>query len=167
AKNIIVATGSVPKQIPFAPVDGKRIITSDELLEISAPPKSLLVLGAGAVGVEFASVFNRFGTDCTIVEMLDRLLPIEDAELGAELMKSFKKRGITSLVSTKLEKAVVKDDSVQATVAGAAGSQTLEVEVVLVAVGRAPVTAGLGLEKLGVKIDKQGYVEVDTLMRTA
>jgi len=167
AKSIIVATGSVPKSIPIARVDGKHIVTSNELLEIAAPPKSLLVLGAGAVGVEFASVYNRFGTDCTIVEMLDRLLPIEDAELGAELFKSFRKRGITSLVSTKLEKVIVKDDEVEATVVGPQGSQTLKADVVLVAVGRAPVTASLGFEQVGLEIDKQGYIAVDGMMRTA
>jgi dihydrolipoamide dehydrogenase len=166
AKNIIVATGSVPKAIPSAPIDGKHILTSNEILEIDAPPKSLLVLGAGAVGVEFASAFNRFGSDCTVVEMLDRLLPIEDAELGAELQKSFRKRGITTMLSTKLEKAVVKDGGVEVAVVGPEGTQTLQVDVVLVAIGRAPVTAGLGLEQAGIRIDKQGYVEVDGLMQT-
>jgi len=168
AKFVIIATGSVPKKLPFLEVDGKHVVTSDEILELAAPPKSLLVLGAGAVGVEFASVYSRFGAETTIVEMLDRALPIEDEEVSAEFEKAYKKRGIKILTKTKLEKAAVQGDKVVATVAGQdGGTQTLEAEMVLIAVGRGPVTQNLGLEALGIKIDKGGYVEVDGLMRTA
>ena len=168
AKFVIVATGSVPKRLPFLEVDGKHVVTSDEILELPAPPKSLIVLGAGAVGVEFASVYSRFGAETTIVEMLERALPIEDEEVSAEFEKAYKKRGIKVLTSTKLEKAAVQGGKVVATVAGKdGGAQTLEAEMVLVAVGRGPVTKDLGLEALGVKVDKGGYIEVDGLMRTA
>jgi dihydrolipoamide dehydrogenase len=131
-------------------------------------PKSLLVLGAGAVGVEFASVYSRFGAEVTVVEMLERALPIEDEEVSAEFEKAYKKRGIKVLTKTKLEKAVVEGGRVVATVAGTDGkAQTLEAEMVLVAVGRGPVTADLGLEALGIQVDKGGYVGVDAFMRTA
>src|SRR5262249_1932717 len=92
-KNIIIATGSVPRSLPNLPIDGKQIITSDEILELKEIPKSLIVLGAGAVGVEFASMYKRFGSDVTILELLPRLLPIEDEEISGELAKSFKKQG--------------------------------------------------------------------------
>ncbi len=167
AKNIVLATGSAPRQLPFLKVDGKQVVSSDEILELDHVPKSLLVLGAGAVGVEFASVYSRFGAKTTVVEMLDRLLPIEDEEVSQEFAKAFRKRGITSLLSTKLEKAEVKEGEVIATVASADGkSQTLSAEMVLVAIGRGPVTRDMGLEQAGVKVDKGGYVEVDGLMRT-
>jgi dihydrolipoamide dehydrogenase len=93
-KNIIIATGSVPRSLPNLDIDGEQIITSDEILELKEIPKSLIVLGAGAVGVEFASIFRRFGTSVTILELLPRIVPIEDEEISAELAKSFKKQGI-------------------------------------------------------------------------
>ncbi len=168
ARVIVVATGSVPRTLPFLPIDGKQVVTSDEILELGKAPKSLLVLGAGAVGVEFASVYSRFGSETTVVEMLDRALPLEDEEVSAEFERAFRKRGIKVHTKTKLEKASVQGDKVVATVATQGGeSQTLEAEMVLVAVGRAPVTKDLGLEALGVKLDKGGYVEVDGFMRTA
>ena len=167
AKFIVVATGSVPKRLPVLEVDGKRVVTSDEILELGAPPKSLLVLGAGAVGVEFASIYSRFGADTTVVEMLPRALPLEDEEVSAEFEKAMRKRGIKILTSTKVEKAVVEADKVTATLARAeGGTETLSAEMVLVAVGRAPQTSGLGLEELGIEVDKAGYVAVDGLMRT-
>ena len=168
AKSIVIATGSVPKSLPFLKIDGKRVVTSDEILELAAPPKSLLVLGAGAVGAEFASIYSRFGAATTIVEMLDRPLPVEDEEISAEFDKAFRKRGIKILTKAKVEKAVVEGDEVVATIAVQGGaSETIKAEMMLVAVGRAPVTQDLGLEALGVKIDKGGFIEVDGFMRTA
>lgn len=166
-KFIILATGSVPRAVPTLPIDKKRLVSSDEILELASPPKSLLVLGAGAVGVEFASVYSRFGTECTLVEMMDRVLPIEDEEVSLELEKALKKRSIKVFTSTKLEKAEVTAKGVRCTLASKNETQTVEVEMVLVAIGRAPVTANLGLEKVGIKIDKGGFVEVDGTMRTA
>jgi dihydrolipoamide dehydrogenase len=168
AKNIILATGSVPRNLPFLKVDGKHVTSSDEILEITNVPKSLLVLGAGAVGVEFASVYSRFGSETTVVEMQDRLLPIEDEEISAEFAKAFRKRGIKSMLSTKLEKAEVKNGMVHATLASADGkTEVVTAETILVAVGRGPVTQDLGLEALGIKMDKGGYIDIDPYMRTA
>jgi dihydrolipoamide dehydrogenase len=167
AKNIIIATGSVPRSLPFIKIDGKRFVSSDEILELAAPPKSLLILGAGAVGVEFASIYSRFGTECTIVEMLDRPLPNEDHEVCEEFAKALKKRGIALHTETKLEKAVVEGDEVVATLVTKTGTQTVRAEMCLVAIGRAPVTGGLGLEQAGVKLTKNGFIEVNGHMQTS
>ena len=168
AKNIIVATGSVVRHLPFLKTDGVRVVTSDEILELKAPPKSLLVLGAGAVGTEFASVYKRFGSEVYLVEMMDQVLPIEDAEVGAELGKALKKRGINVLTGTKLEKAEVTKSGVACVLAGKDGkSQNIEVEMLLVAVGRAPVTQNIGLEKVGIQVDKGGYVPVNEWLQTS
>ena len=105
-KNVILAMGSVPRNLPFITIDGKHFLTSDEILELKKPPKSLIVLGSGAVGVEFASIYSRFGSDVTVVELLDRCVPNEDEEVSKEFQKLFKKRGIPILTGTKVEKAV-------------------------------------------------------------
>jgi dihydrolipoamide dehydrogenase len=167
AKNVILAMGSVPRHVPFIKVDGKNFVTSDEVLELENPPKSLIVLGAGAVGIEFASVYSRFGTECTVVEMLDRALPIEDAEVSAELEKALKKRGISVHTGTKLEKAETKGGIVVATLANKKESWTIEAEKLLVAIGRAPVTGDAGLKTVGITPDKAGFIEVDSLMQTS
>lgn len=168
AKNIVLATGSVPKTIPPFPIDGTSIVTSDEILELKEPPKSLMVLGAGAVGTEFASVYSRFGTEVTLVEMLDRVLPIEDPDVSAELQKALRKRKIDVRVSTKLEKAEKTANGVECTLAGKDGkTETKEVEMLLVAIGRSAVTSKLNLDGVGVKHDKDGYIEVDEYQRTS
>lgn len=167
AKSIVLATGSVPKTIPPFPVDGKRIVTSDEILELDTPPKSLMVLGAGAVGTEFASVYSRFGTAVTLVEMLDRPLPIEDPDVSRELQKALRKRKIDVRVSTKLEKAEVHEGGVRCTLASQDGaSETIDVEMLLVAIGRSAVTGGLNLDGVGVEHDDDGYISVDEFQRT-
>jgi len=166
AKTIVLATGSVPTTLPFINLDGKHFVSSNEMLELQEPPKSLIVLGAGAVGVEFASIYATFGTQCTVVEMLDQALPNEDSEVSAEFKKLFKKRGIEILTGTKVEKAEVKNGNVVATLATKSDSQTIEASMCLVAVGRRPVTQKLGLEKLGIQVDKQGYVGVNEFMQT-
>jgi len=165
-KNIILATGSVPKELPFLPVDGTHVLTSNELLEIKDPPASMLVLGAGAVGVEFASIYSRFGTECTVIEMLDHALPLEDPEISTEFEKLLNKRGIKVLTSTRLENAEVKDGKVVATITTGSESTTLEAETVLVAIGRAPFTAGLGLEKVGLAANEHGFIEVNEMLQT-
>ena len=166
AKNVIVATGSVPREIPIAPTDGVRVLDSDHALELREVPKSLAVLGAGAVGCEFASVYRSFGSEVDLVEMLPRLLPIEDADCSDALAKAFRKRGIRSHVGTKLLAVEATDDGLRLSLESEKGPSTLEVEKLLVAVGRAPVTAGLGLEELGIELDR-GYVPVDAHMRTS
>jgi dihydrolipoyl dehydrogenase len=165
-KNIIIATGSVPRSLPNLPIDGKQIITSDEILELSEVPKSLIVLGAGAVGVEFASMFARFGSDTTLLELLPRLLPIEDETIGAELGKAFKKQGIKAFTSANFQSATVEDEMVRVTARINDEDREFTAEMFLVAVGRRAYTDGLGLENTRVELDR-GYIKTDKYMRTA
>lgn len=135
-KNIIIATGSVVRPIPGFETDGERVINSDHILELKEVPKSLIVMGAGAVGVEFASVYSRFGCETTIVELMPRLLPLEDEEVSKELEKSFRKRGIKSQLDTKLEKIEKTDAGVRLTGKTSKGEAVnLEAQMLLVAVG--------------------------------
>ena len=165
-KNIILATGSVVRPIPGFETDGAHVVNSDHILELKETPKSLIVMGAGAVGVEFASVYSRFGADTTIVELLPRLVPLEDEEVSKELEKSFRKRGIKSQVDTKLEKLEKTDSGVVVTGKTSKGEAVrLEAEMLLVAVGRMPYTEGLGLEGTKVKVEK-GFVQVDEFQQT-
>src|SRR5437764_6624456 len=160
-KNIIIATGSVVRPIPGFETDGKQVVNSDHILELTDDPKSLIVMGAGAVGVEFASVYSRFGAETTIVELLPRLVPLEDEEVSAELAKAFRKRAIKSQVDTKLEKLEKTDAGVVVTGKTSKGEEVrLEAEMLLVAVGRMPFTEGLGLEKTKIKVEK-GFIQVD------
>lgn len=167
AKHILIATGSVPRELPFAPTDGERILNSDHILKVDHVPASLVVLGAGAVGTEFASVFSSFGSEVTLVEMLPRMLPAEDEEISAELERIFKKRGIQVRTATKLASVEGKGDALTLALEKAGAAESLEAEMLLVAVGRAPVTQGLGLEELGVQLER-GYIQVDPqTMQTA
>ena len=167
SKNIIIATGSVVRPIPGFETDGKQVVNSDHILELKDVPKSLIVMGCGAVGVEFASVYSRFGAETTIVELLPRLVPLEDEEVSKELEKSFRKRGIKSLVDTKLEKMEKTPTGVKISGKNGKGEAvTLEAEMLLVAVGRMPYTQGLGLE--GTKIElERGFIKVDEYQQTA
>jgi dihydrolipoamide dehydrogenase len=167
ARNILLATGSVPREVPFAKTDGERIVNSDHVLERARVPRSVVVLGAGAVGTEFASIFRSFGSEeVTLVEMLPRLLPFEDEEVSKELEKVFRKRGIKSLTNAKMGEVEVTESGVRVKVEQGGKSKSLEAELLLVAVGRAPVTEGLGFEEQGVPVER-GYVTVDESMRTA
>ncbi len=163
--NILVATGSVPRDIPIAPADGERILNSDHILQIAEVPDSLIVLGAGAVGTEFASIFSSFGSKVTLVEMMPRLLPIEDEDVSAELAKAFRKRGIKALTGVKLEEVQTTTSGVAARITGEGMEDTVAATHLLIAVGRAPVTAGLGLEALGIELDR-GYVPVNEYLQT-
>ena len=165
-KNIIIATGSVVKPFPGFEADGDKIVNSDHILELQKVPKSLIVMGAGAVGVEFASVYARFGSDTTIVEFMPRLLPIEDEEVSKELERVFKKRGIKSQTNTKLEKLEKTKDGVKVTGTSNGKQVVLEAEMFLVAVGRMPYLEGLGLENTKVQVDKRGTIVVDEFCRT-
>ncbi len=161
AKHVILASGSAPRLIPGLKIDGTRILTSDELLENTTVPKRLIVLGAGAVGVEFASVYERFGSQVTIVEMLPRLLPLEDEDISTEFEKSMRRRKVKFLTSAKVEKVEVAGELVKCTVTSQKGTEVLEAEMFLCAVGRRPVTEDLNLETLGkVKLER-GFVVVD------
>jgi dihydrolipoamide dehydrogenase len=167
AKHIIIATGSQPRTIPGIEIDHARVITSDEAIGLKSVPKSLIILGSGAVGVEFASIYRRFGSEVTIVELLPRLVPNEDEAVSAELEKSFKKQGIKALTGTKVTKAAVTPTGVEVEAQDGSGkTQKLAAELLLVATGRGPVTEGLGVEKLGIALER-GYVKVDALYRTS
>ena len=165
-KNLILATGSVPKMLPGLKADGTRVITSTEALTLEFVPKTFLILGAGAVGVEFASIYQRFGSAVTLVEMLPRVLPIEDEDSSAELSKAFRKRDIQVRIGTKVDNVKVLDKGVEVQVSSEkGGKETLKADVVLVAVGRRPVTEELGLEGTRVELER-GFVKVDRQMRT-
>ncbi len=152
-KALVLASGSVAKSIPGLEIDGQRVITSDHALMLDYLPRSVVVLGAGAVGVEFASFYRSMGAEVTVVEVLPGLVPLEDTDVQRELARAFKKRGITALVETKLEDAKVDDEQVTVTVTGKGGTKQLSAELLLVATGRGPVTRDLGYEDVGVKLD--------------
>jgi len=165
AKFIMIATGSVPRDVPIAPADGERILNSDHVLELKKVPATLAVLGAGAVGTEFASIYTSFGTKVTLIEMLPRILPIEDEEVSAELQKALRKRGIEVMTGTKLLSAEKTDSGVVLRLEGGK-KDTVEAEMLLVAIGRKPVTENLGLEALGIELER-GYVKVNAQMQTS
>ena len=166
AKNVIVATGSEAKLLPGLKADD-RILTNVEILNLAAPPKSLIVIGAGAVGVEFASLYKSFGTEITMVEFLPRLVPVEDEEISKELARLFRKRGIETNTGARVEKVERTAEGVRVSFTDADGNaQTKEAEKVLVAVGRAPRTAGIGLEKTKAELER-GFVKVNEAQQTA
>ena len=166
-KAIIIATGSVVRPIPGFETDGDRVVNSDQILELEDSPKSLIVMGAGAVGVEFASVYSRFGAETTVVELLPRLVPLEDEEVSKEFERSFRKRGVKSFVDTQLEKMEKTEKGVRVTGKTSKGDPVnLEAEMLLVAVGRMPYTSGLGLEGTRIKVEK-GFIQVNEYMQTA
>jgi dihydrolipoamide dehydrogenase len=168
SKNIIIATGSVVRPIPGFETDGKQVVNSDHILELEKVPKSLIVMGSGAVGVEFASVYARFGADTTVVELLDRIVPLEDADVSKELARSFKKQGIKVEIGLKLDKLEKNKKGVKVSGKNAKGDTvTLEAEMLLVAVGRMAYLEGLGLESTKVKVSPKGTVEVNEFCETA
>jgi dihydrolipoamide dehydrogenase len=166
AKNVIVATGSEAKMLPGLKADD-RILTNIEILSLAAPPKSLVVIGAGAVGVEFASIFQSFGTEVTILEFLPRIVPVEDEEISKELTRLFKKRGIDVNTGARVEKVEKTDAGVKVTYTDANGkTQVKEAEKVLVGVGRAGLTANIGIEKTKIELER-GLVKVNEAQETA
>ena len=167
AREIIIATGSSARSVPGIEVDHTRIITSDEAIGLRALPKSLVIMGSGAVGVEFASIYRRFGSEVTIIELLPRIVPVEDEAVSAELEKSFRKQGITVLTGTKVTKAVAGAGGVDIEAETPDGKTLkLSAELLLVATGRGPVTAGLGAEEAGLNLER-GFIKVDELYRTS
>ena len=167
ATHIMFATGSGARSLPGVEIDGSVVLSNIEILKLTAVPKTLVIVGAGAVGVEFASIFNSFGTQVTVLEMLPRVTPIEDDEISAELEKALKKKGIQIFTETKVDS--VKRDANGATVSftGKDGkSQSLAAERVLMAVGRMPKTEGMGLEKSKAKFER-GFIHTGPYMETA
>ena len=167
ATHIMFGTGSAARSLPGVEIDGKTILSNIEILQLPAVPKTLVIVGAGAVGVEFASVFNSFGTQVTVLEMLPRITPIEDEEISGELEKALKKKGIQIFTEAKVDS--VKKDAQGATVSftdKTGKSQSVSAEKVLMAVGRRPLTDNLGLEKSQVKLER-GFVHTGPYMETA
>jgi dihydrolipoamide dehydrogenase len=165
AKNIVLATGSDARLLPGVQVSDK-VLTNVEILSLDRIPKSLLIIGAGAVGVEFGSIFRSFGSEISILEYLPRLVPVEDEDISKELARSFRKRGIESATGAKVEKVEETKDGVKVTYTGSDGKQaSKEAEKVLVAVGRGPRTEGIGLEKTKIKPDR-GFIKVNEYMHT-
>jgi len=167
-KNIIIATGHHPRSLPGMQVDGKRIITYREALGLTEAPKRLVVVGAGAIGMEFAYVFRSYGAEVTVIEMLPHVLPLEDDETANEVARAFKRQGIKTLVNTRTEGIDTTDTGVKVRVKDQSSNeeQTIEADMVLVAVGVAPNTQNIGLEAAGVQTDKRGFIVIDEYMRT-
>lgn len=166
-KQLVLATGSAPRSIPGIEVDGKQIIFSDHAIHLGHVPKSIAIMGSGAVGVEFASIFKSYGSEVTIIELMPKLVPAEDEAVSNELERTFKKRGIKSYTGTKVTSAKATAKGVDITMQKADGkTEALNVEMLLVATGRGPVTDGLGVETIGLKMDR-GYIVVDPLFQTS
>ncbi len=167
AKNIIIATGSEARMLPGLQADPEFILTNIEILNLTAVPKSLAIIGAGAVGVEFASIFHRFGSKVTVLEMLPRAVPVEDEEISKELERMFKKFGLGVETGAKAENIRKTGSGVALTVTLAGGkTEELEAEKLLVAVGRKPVTDNIGLGSTRVELDR-GFIKVDRNQQTA
>ncbi len=167
AKDIIIASGSRARMIPGLEPDPEKILTNIEILDMTKIPMSLAVIGAGAVGMEFASVYNSFGTECTVFEMLPRALPLEDEDISKEIKRAFEKKGVKIHLDTKVGKIETTKKGVKLEYTGPDGkTETLEVEKLLVAVGRAPNTENIGLDKTKI-VAERGFLKVDGLMRTS
>ncbi|HSV40358.1 MAG TPA: dihydrolipoyl dehydrogenase, partial [Nocardioidaceae bacterium] len=163
--HVVLASGSYPKSIPGLDVDGERVITSEHALSLNHVPKSVVVLGGGVIGVEFASVWKSFGADVTIVEALPRLLAAEDDSSSKLLERAFRKRGITFHVGTAFQGVERTDDGVRVTAGAGDEQRVIDAELLFVAVGRGPSTAGLGYEEAGLAMDR-GFVLTDDRLRT-
>jgi dihydrolipoamide dehydrogenase len=163
-KNVILATGSEARMIPGL-TPGDRVLTNIEILSLKNMPKSLIVVGAGAVGVEFASIFRSFDTEVTIIEMLPRLVPVEDEDVSKELARVYRKRGINFHTGAKVDKVETSKSGVTVTITVDGKQQKLEAEKILIAVGRKPRTENIGLEKTKIKADR-GFVKTNQWMQT-
>jgi dihydrolipoamide dehydrogenase len=147
-------------------IDGEKILTYKEAILQTKQPQSVVIIGAGAIGVEFATIWNGYGTEVTIVEMLPRLVPLEDEEIGTELEKAFKKSGIKSLTGHRVEKVETTEFGVKVTVSKDGSEKVLEAEQALIAIGFKPNTVEIGLNEVGVNLDKRGFIEIDDRMAT-
>jgi dihydrolipoamide dehydrogenase len=167
ATHILFATGSAARSLPGIEIDGKTVLSNIEMLQVPAVPKTLVIVGAGAVGVEFASIFNTFGAQVTILEMLPRIVPVEDDEISAELEKALKKKGIRIFTEAKVESVTKDANGATVSFKDKTGKvQTIAAEKVLMAVGRVPKTENLGLEKSKAKIER-GFIHVGPYMETS
>lgn len=165
-ENIIIATGARPLIFPGIEVDGKQVLTYKEAILQETLPKSAVIVGAGAIGMEFATIWNSYGVPVTLVEMLDRVLPNEDREISAELKKAVNKQGIKTLTSTKVTQVETLKTKVNILVETPAGEEKLTADQVLLAASFVPNTQNLGLDKAGVQVDNKGFIEIDHKMAT-
>lgn len=167
-EHCILATGSACRHLPFIEMDHERVIDSDDLLAMVDEPEHLVVMGAGAVGSEFASVFLRYGSDVTLIEMQDRILPIEDEDVSAEIAKSFKKQGMRVMTGSRVTEVTRDGDAVHITVdTGQGDPESIVASHLLVAIGRRPVTDDCGLDLTSVSVDQRGFIQVDEFMQTS
>jgi len=166
---VVISTGSRVKGLPQAGLELNKtsIISSDEALFLERAPKTMAIVGAGAVGCEFADVFNAFGSQVTLLEVAPMILPLEDADVSKELEKSFRKRKIDIITGAKIGNVKAGKSSVKMTVEAGGKKSELEVDVVLVAAGRAPVTDGLGIEKHGVQLTERGFIKINDRLETS
>jgi dihydrolipoamide dehydrogenase len=163
AEHIVLSTGSEPRSLPGLEIDGERVISSDHALVLDRVPESVVILGGGVIGVEFASVWRSFGAEVTIVEMLPQLVPLEDENSAKLLQRAFRRRGIKFELGTRFESVKPTDTGVTVALEG---GKTLDAELLLVAIGRGPVSADLGYTEVGVEVER-GFVKVDSLCRTS
>jgi dihydrolipoamide dehydrogenase len=164
APNVVVATGSYPKLLPGMEIT-ERIITSDQALELDRIPGSVVVIGAGAVGLEFASLYRSFGADVTLIEALPNLAPLEDQSISKEVGRAFRKRGIASYPGAKVQNVEETEKGVSVAFEAGGKGQSVDADICLVAVGRGPISDGLGLEDIGVEVER-GFVKVDARLQT-
>ncbi len=168
ARNIIIATGAHPMTLPFLQPDGSRVFTYRQLLEVQRAPKSMIVIGSGAIGMEFAWIFNAYGAEVTVLEALPRIMPLEDEEVSAEMTRSFNRDGIKTIAGAKVVDARLDEKGVEVFYEDVSGGRaSARAEWVLVAVSVVPNTRDIGLEKVGVALNKAGYIEVDDHMQTS
>lgn len=167
AKNIIIATGSHPFTVPGVELDGEKVVDYEGAILREELPKSAVIIGGGAIGVEFATIWNAYGVDVTIVEMLDHLLPVEDEAISKEIEKAYQKRGIKIMTQSKVKGVETTETGTKITVEKGDGEEVVEANLTLVAIGFRPNSKDLGLEEVGVKLDKRGFIEVDDRMATS
>jgi dihydrolipoamide dehydrogenase len=165
APAIVLATGSQPKLLPGMEI-GERVITSDQALGLDRIPRSVVVIGAGAVGLEFASLYRSFGAEVTLIEALDRLAPLEDEDISTEVARAFRKRGITAHSGAKVQDVKESEQAVSVTFDADGKTQEVRADICLVAVGRGPITEGLGVQEAGIELDR-GYVKVDGQLQSS
>lgn len=165
-KNIVISTGSRPRMFPGINVDHKYVITSKEALIQKQAPKSMIIMGAGAIGVEFAYFYNSFGTEITIIEMMDRILPIEDKDISSELGRNYRKSGIKTLINTKVISADKKGNGVEVKIQKKDGTEeTLTADIALNAIGIQANIEGIGLEEMGIQVER-GFIKIDNNFKT-
>ena len=166
AKDIILSTGAHATVVPGMEPDGEKVIDFSHAIMLEKLPKSAIIIGGGAIGVEFATIWSGYGVEVTIIEMLPHILPNEDEEAAAELVKTFKKRGVKVLAGTKVKSVSKTDSGTTVAIEGEKGEESLEAEITLVAVGFKPNSKGIGLEEAGVELDQRGFVQIDDRMAT-